>query len=111
MKQGETLTAIAERYSVSTRDLSQWNSLRGTYIKRGMELKVYAQSVAKGDETPKNSGATSSEEGDGTMYTVRSGDTLYSIARRYGLTVEQMKKLNPTVTGNTARLGQVLKVK
>jgi membrane-bound lytic murein transglycosylase D len=111
VKQGETLTAIAERYNVSTRDLSQWNSLRGTYIKPGMELKVYAQSVAKGDETPKNSGAPSSEEGDGTTYTVRSGDTLYSIARRYGLTVEQMKKLNPTVTGNTARLGQVLKVK
>ena len=109
VKKGETLNAIAERYNVTTRDLSQWNSLRGTYIKPGMELKVYAQSISKGDETPKTT-ATESES-DGTSHTVRSGDTLYSIARRYGLTVEQVKKLNPSLTSNTARLGQVLKVK
>lgn len=103
VKKGETLNAIAERYNVTTRDISQWNSLRGTYIKPGMELKVYTQSVAKGDETP--------QKDNSETYTVKTGDTLYSIARRFSMTVEQIKKLNPSLTSNTARLGQVLKVK
>ncbi len=104
VKKGETLNTIAERYNVTTRDLSQWNSLRGTYIKPGMELKVYASSIAKGDETPP-------KEEDSDSYTVKTGDTLYSISRRFGLNVEQLKKLNPAITGNTARVGQTLKVK
>jgi peptidoglycan-N-acetylglucosamine deacetylase len=78
--------------------------LRGTYIKPGMELKVYASSIAKGDETPP-------KEDDSDSYTVKTGDTLYSISRRFGLNVEQLKKLNPAITGNTARVGQILKVK
>ncbi|MCU0425041.1 MAG: LysM peptidoglycan-binding domain-containing protein [Candidatus Kapabacteria bacterium] len=104
VKIGEKLTDIAERYNVTTRDISQWNSLRGTFIKPGMDLKIYPASVAKGDEKPQ-------EESNEATYTVKSGDTLYSIARRNNLTLEQLKQLNPSITGNTAKLGQVLKVK
>lgn len=104
VKIGESLNTIAERYNVTTRDISQWNNLRGTFIKPGMDLKIYPASVAKGDEKPQ------AEEKEDS-YTVKSGDTLYSIARKYNLTVEQLKKLNPEVTGTTAKLGQVLKVK
>lgn len=42
-------------------------------------------------------------------YTVKSGDTLYGIANRYGLTVDELKRLN-NLTSNTLSIGQVLKV-
>ena len=43
-------------------------------------------------------------------YRVKKGDTLYSISRRYGLTVNQLKKLN-RLRSNTIAIGQVLKLK
>ncbi len=43
-------------------------------------------------------------------YKVRKGDTLYSISRRYGLTVKELKRLN-RLKNNTISIGQVLKIK
>ncbi|WP_209305050.1 LysM peptidoglycan-binding domain-containing protein [Granulicatella sp. WM01] len=43
----------------------------------------------------------------GTTYTVQAGDTLYSISRRYGLTVEQLQSLNG-LSGTNLSVGQVL---
>ena len=45
-----------------------------------------------------------------TYYAVMKGDTLYSISRRYGLTVEQLMQMN-NLTTTTLNIGQVLKVK
>lgn len=45
-----------------------------------------------------------------TQHTVQSGDTLYNIARRYNLTIAELKSLN-NLSDDTARLGQTLKVK
>ena len=46
---------------------------------------------------------------DGNYYVVKSGDTLYSIARKYNTTVDEIKKLN-NLTTNTLKIGSVLKI-
>ncbi|MDW8219771.1 MAG: LysM peptidoglycan-binding domain-containing protein [Bacteroidota bacterium] len=106
VKIGETLTMIAERYNVTTRDISRWNNLRGTFIKPGMDLTIYPSSIAKGDDNSQRE-----EENAVETYTVKSGDTLYSIARRFNMSVEQLKKLNASLERNIVRLGQVLRIK
>jgi len=54
--------------------------------------------------------AVATPEGDISEYTVVEGDNLTTIAARYGLTVEQLRSLNPEVTGDVLWVGQILKV-
>ena len=49
-------------------------------------------------------------EGDISEYTVIEGDNLTTIAARYGLTVDQLRSLNPEVSGDVLWVGQILKV-
>ena len=48
--------------------------------------------------------------GDDTTYVVKAGDTLYSIAREFNTTVDEIKKLN-NLTNNNLSIGQILIVK
>jgi membrane-bound lytic murein transglycosylase D len=119
VKIGETLSTIAERYNVTTRDIAQWNNLRGSYIKPGMDLKIYRQSLPQGDaapaaqsaDKPSSMTAPATTESDESTYTVRAGDTLFSISRRMGLSVERLKSLNPDVEGTNVKIGQTLRIK
>ena len=69
-QQGETLWGIARRFKVSVESLKRWNSIDRALIKPGQILVV-------------------SEEQTDRKYTVVTGDTLYSIARKFGLQVEE----------------------
>ena len=67
-------------------------------------IKIEPQGKAKGKG---KGGATS---GSGKYYTVKKGDTLYRIASKHGITVQQLKKLNGMKSDNI-RVGQKLKVR
>ena len=54
--------------------------------------------------------AVATPEGDISEYTVVEGDNLTTIAARYGLTVDQLRSLNPEVSGDILWVGQILKV-
>jgi len=77
VRRGETLGQIAERYDVSVRDLQQWNNIRGTTIYINQELSIHsvpAKAV--------------------TTYRVKRGDNLSIIARRFGVSVDNIKRWN-----------------
>ena len=86
IRSGDNLSLIASRFGVSVRDLQAWNGLRGTRITAGKFLVV----------RPPSSGspalASSRSEGGNASgrYTVRRGDTLDAIARRHGVTVNNL---------------------
>ena len=52
---------------------------------------------------------TASTEENEVLYTVKSGDSLYSIARKYNVTVNELKSYN-NITNNLLSIGQVLKI-
>ena len=54
--------------------------------------------------------AVATPEGDISEYTVIAGDNLTTIAARYGLTVDQLRSLNPEISGDVLWVGQILKV-
>ncbi|WP_453994182.1 LysM peptidoglycan-binding domain-containing protein [Bacillus nitroreducens] len=90
---GDTLFGIAKQYNLSVSQLKQLNHLTGDMIYPGQTLVI---STA---EPPKNT----------ATYTVTPGDTLYSIANSYNMSVDQLKQLN-NLTTNTIQVGQTLQV-
>ena len=84
VRSGDTLSTIAARLNVSSRDLQQWNNLRNGKLKAGQTLRVNGNSTA-GTVLAKNSGIT---------YKVRRGDSLSSIARKHGVGVKDLIRWN-----------------
>ena len=101
VKSGETLGKIAQKYKCSVTDLKKWNNLKSNTIRVGQKLKVYP---------PENqSSSTQSTQSSGTVYTVKSGDSLWSIAKKHNVTVDHIKKLN-NLKSNNLKVGQKLKL-
>lgn len=93
---GDTLYGIANRYQVSIEALRQHNNLGSSAIRPGQELRIPGAS---------SSGATARA----STYTVRSGDTLSTIASRHGTTVAALRNHNG-LRGNVIQPGQQLRI-
>ena len=98
VKSGDTLWSIAKKYGVSVDELKEKNNLNSNALSINQVLLI--PTVL--EEVP--------EEETGEYYTVVSGDTLYSIANKYGLTVDELKSLN-NLSSNLLSIGQRLLVK
>lgn len=92
VKKGDTLYSIANQYGMTVNELKSLNNLTNDTLSIGQELVV-------------------SEGNAGTLdtYTVKAGDTLYSIANQFGLTVNELKQLN-NLSSDILSIGQVLNV-
>lgn len=102
VRSGENLGLIAKKYKCSVTDLKEWNSIRGSVIVPGQKLRVYQ---------PADQTANAVTEGNFLIHTVRSGDTLWDIAREYdGVTVDQIKRLNQLNNASRIKPGQKLKI-
>lgn len=67
--------------------------------------------ATKGAPKPKPEPSTPIDPGDGTTYTVKKGDTLSAIAKRYGTTVDALLQANPSITNpNLIKVGQVINI-
>lgn len=95
VKSGDTLGRIASRYGVSTASLRMTNRIRGNTIRAGQRLRI--------------PGTGGSEAADTVIHTVSSGETLSSIANRYGVTVTRLKRSN-RLTSNTLHIGDKLEI-
>ncbi len=75
----------------------------------GMDYVTRNEALAKNTATDKKAG--SSAQGAKKYYTVKQGDTLYSLAKRNGTTVDNLCKLNGISPKTTLKLGRKLRVK
>jgi LysM repeat protein len=117
---GETLFAISRRYRVTIAELQQWNNLRDNSLDTGRELTIFLPDDTEGAETlppaqeeeeERVSIVRSSEVPAGnTYYTVRSGDTLFKIARDHEMTINELMELN-SLDSDMLRVGQQLTVR
>lgn len=105
VRKGETLGRIASRYGVDTYDLKRWNRMRSNTVMRGKKLVIYKES----SKAVLANLAPAKAKGKIKMryHRVQSGDTLSTIAERYGINVSRLKKIN-RLRGNTVRKGQKL---
>jgi len=99
VRRGDNLTNIAREYGVTVADLKRWNSLSSSRIYAGQALTIY----------PGESRPSGGERQRWISYRVKRGDTLTSIARRYGATAAELRKWNALRT-DVIRVGQRLAV-
>ncbi len=112
---GESLGVIAGKYGMKTKALMALNDLKDSDIRIGQKLKVAgggsATTAGKPAAAPAAKPAAQKPAASkGPTYQVAEGDTLYSIARKNGLSVDELKKING-LEGTTVRPGQTLKLK
>ncbi len=105
VKKGDSIGQIAELYRVSISDIRKWNRLRTNKILAGKTLKIYSDARVNDVPEVKQKGSKDS----GRFHQVKEGDTLYSIAKFYNVTIAALKTLND-MTGNRIMVGQKLKV-
>jgi len=126
VKQGDNLGQIAENYHVRINDLRYWNNIRRSLIREGQKLAIFVPTSKKNvyanlnvsssskRKTSDNSSVIINNEAENTdyvYYTVKSGDNLWSIARRFpGISNDDIMQLNQMEDENIEP-GQKLKIR
>lgn len=111
IQKGDNLASIASKYKVTVADIKRWNGLTSDNIVAGKTLLIYSGS---GTTTVKNNNTNNTNNGGsaklGSVHIVKSGESLWSIAKKYGTTVEKIKKDN-NLSSDKINIGQKLKIK
>jgi membrane-bound lytic murein transglycosylase D len=105
VRRGETLSTIARRYGSSVNSIVQANNLRSrNRISAGQRLKI----PTRGYKPPPRTAVATGPAGSQT-YRVRSGDSLWKLASRYGTTVDRIKRDNG-LRSDQLTVGQTLRI-
>jgi len=100
VRSGESLSVIARRYRVSVKDLQRWNNISDPRkLRAGTTITVFHSPAAP---QPASGGTV--------RYVVQSGDSLWSIARKYKVRVNDLRSWND-LSGSTIRPGQSIRIK
>lgn len=94
VRSGDNLIAIAKRHRLYVSDIKAWNGLKSSSIRVGQKLKL------KGVSSPRYKTLT---------HKVRPGDTLWSLSKKYGVKISDIKRWNQ-LNSNTLRANQTLKI-
>jgi membrane-bound lytic murein transglycosylase D len=102
---GDTLTSVAQRYRVSVAELRDINGLRANAALRPGQVLLLPEPPLRAQAPAPRTTSTAKTR----THRVAKGDTLIEIARRYGTTVDALRKTNK-LRGNVLRAGQTLKL-
>ncbi|MDC9721168.1 MAG: LysM peptidoglycan-binding domain-containing protein [Urechidicola sp.] len=113
VKSGDYLGKIAEKYGVSVSSIKRWNGLRTNNLRVGQRLSIYPRKIAT---TSKPKTATTKKvvktpSGNYETYTVKSGDSLWTISQKYSkVTVQNLKEWNNIWSATSLKIGMKLKI-
>ena len=88
---GDTLYSLSKRFGIPVLEIKRLNNLSSDFLSVGQKLYLVPNAST------------------GDTYIVKAGDTLYNIAKQYGLSVDELKRING-LTSNILSIGQVLLV-
>ncbi len=107
VKSGDFLGRIAQKYGVGINSIKNWNNLRNNNLKIGQYLTIYpTKTVSLTESAPVKSGAQQQAK----QYTVKKGDSLWSISKKFpGITVQNLKSWNE-ISNSNLQPGMVLRL-
>ena len=109
VKKGDFLGKIAEAHGVKVAQLKEWNSLKSNDIKVGQKLTIYTDGGPAKATGSSSSGTSQSAKGH-TTYTVKDGDSFYSIAKNYpGVSAQNIMDYNG-ISSTNLKPGTVIKI-
>jgi membrane-bound lytic murein transglycosylase D len=108
VRKGENIGTIAALYGVEEADLKRWNSnsIKGNKVIAGSVLKIQGAPESKGSAKARSKEVNRLPK----QYTVRKGDTISEIARKFGVSIAELKSKNRGLKENTLRSGQKLRI-
>ncbi len=133
VKPGESLATIAQTYGVTPEEIKQWNSLRRNAVRTGQLLRVNTASAEGETETLTAEAAPASGQHSwqpatpavtakkstkaaakpkapaATSHKLKSGETLSSLSKKYGVSIAEIKKANG-MTSDNLRAGSTIKI-
>lgn len=108
VRSGDNLSSIASRYGSTVSAIVQANGLAGTMIRPGQTLVIPGSSASAGP-APAASRNSSGSTASGGTHVVRSGESLWSIASRYGVSTSALRSFNG-LSGDVILPGQTLSI-
>jgi membrane-bound lytic murein transglycosylase D len=114
VRSGDYLGKIAERYGVGVSQIKRWNGLRSNNLRIGQRLTIFPRKpvtqVSSVQPNSSNQVTATSNSDASKVHTVREGDSLWTISRKYpGITIENLRKWNG-ISGNNLQPGTKLKL-
>ncbi len=115
VQRGEVLGLIAERYGVSVSSIRRWNGMRSNTIRVGQRLTIYPRKIPANYASQTAKASTSvkktSSGSEYVAYRVRTGETFYSIARKYpGVSAQNIMSWNKISDARKLKPGMTLKI-
>lgn len=105
VQSGDTLGSIARRFNTTVAELMRLNSIANPdRINVGQKLTVPAAGATTGSTT------TTTDQSGNRTYVIQSGDTLLSVARRFGVTLKDLQAKNNITNPDRIYPGQVIKI-
>ena len=121
VKSGDYLGKIAGKYRCSVAQIKKWNGLKSNNIRVGQTLRIYrggvvssssgsSSSSASSSSSSSSSSPSASQSGEKITYTVKSGDSFYSIAKNYpGVSAQNIMDHN-NMKASDLRPGMTIKI-
>jgi LysM repeat protein len=106
----ETMFSISKAYGVSVDDIRQWNNLADNSLTIGQEIVIKKRNTASTSANQSTTTSTPAVTNAAGTHTVEPKETLYSIANKYDITVQQLKEWN-NLQSNELDIGQTINVK
>lgn len=123
VRAGDSLYTIAQRHDLEVDDLREFNNLRGNHLAVGQTLRLTGHSAPLLKSTPSPTPVASapakvvappakpaSQEAGSRTYTIRAGDTLFSIAQRFGIALDDLLRWNNLTAQSVIQPGRQVRV-
>ena len=119
VKSGDVLGSIADKYGVRVSEIKKWNRLKSSNIRVGQRLTIYPRKFNPTTSTRKKTNSKKSKnkvkyvelKSNYLLYTVKSGDNLWTIAKKYpGISAENIQAWNNIGNSKSLKPGMQLKI-
>lgn len=120
VKSGQTLSQLAAQYGVEASDIKEWNNLRHNQVNVGQRIVIFSDTkpeepgatevAASRESNKRTSSKAKTPTAAPASHRVAKGEGLTSIARKYDLTVAELKAMN-NLKGSTIQPGDILRIK
>ena len=106
VKSGDTISQIAEKYNVSSKEIRNWNKLKGNKIIAGKKLNIIPRPKPITKELKNSTQAIVKNNGK-KIHIVSNGESLWTIARQFNTSIKKLKEIN-SLYSNKLIIGQEL---
>lgn len=106
VKKGDNIWKISKKFNVPVNDIKKANNLKSNNLQVGMQIEI----PEKNSQKSKKANLTKNKDSEPLYHTVKKGDNLFKISKKYNISIDELKRIN-NLSNNKLSLGQKLIVR